>query len=303
MAFPTETVYGLGADATQAKAVRAVFAAKGRPADNPLIVHLADAAELESVALEIPPTARILAEAFWPGPLTLVLKSRPHIPDVVTAGLSTVAVRVPDHLVPRELVRRLGRGIVGPSANASGRPSPTTAQHVHADLDGKVDLILDSGPTRIGMESTVVDLTASTPLILRQGGLTQEQIESLIGPLSSAAGSDAMMRSPGTRHRHYAPKAKVILIRTGDSEGAHRTVAECKASGDRVGVIFHSISMNEGVADLTIRLGREPGDYARSFYAALRDMDSAGMVFVIVEEVENSGLGRTLTDRMKRAAE
>ncbi len=303
VAFPTETVYGLGADATRAEAVRSVFAAKGRPADNPLIVHLADALEMTSVAVDIPPVAQTLASAFWPGPLTLVLTCRPHLPKEVTAGLSTVAVRVPDHAVPRELVRRLGRGIVGPSANSSGRPSPTTAEHVRTDLDGKVDLILDSGPTRIGVESTVLDLTRGVPSILRQGGLTQEQIESVIGAISSAAGSEALKRSPGTRHRHYAPNAKVILVRAGDGEGVLRKVAECKVAGKRVGVLIHTITMGDGVADVTIRVERDPKVYAQRFYAALRDMDTAGMDCVIIEEVEDSGLGRTLTDRMRRAAE
>ena len=303
VAFPTETVYGLGADATLESAVRAVFAAKGRPADNPLIVHLADAAEMSSVAIDIPPLAHTMAAAFWPGPLTLVLKGKTHLPLEVTAGLDTVAVRVPDHAVPRELVRRLGRGIVGPSANSSGRPSPTTAEHVLADLNGLVDLILDSGPTRIGVESTVVDVTCNPPKILRQGGLTQELIEAAIGPLAEKYDPEDLRRSPGTRYRHYAPRARVILVQTGDSGGAHTAVAECKSTGRRVGVIIHSIVMLDGVADVILRVSSDPADYAHQFYASLRDMDNAGMECVIVEEIEESGLGRTLRDRMRRAAE
>ena len=303
VAFPTETVYGLGADALNVAAVRSVFTAKGRPPDNPLIVHLAEASQVDDVAVDIPAIARELARSFWPGPLTLVVRGRLGLPKEVTAGLPTVAVRVPDHRVPRELVRRLGRGIVGPSANTSGRPSPTEAAHVLADLSGAVDIILDAGPTRIGLESTVVDVTVEPPAILRQGGLTQEQLESVAGPLTSARDVDSLRRSPGTRHRHYAPSATVILIPRGDAAGILRAIHDHRDEGRRVGVIVHSVALGDAAADLVTHLDAAVAVYARQFYAALRAMDASGMQTVIVEEVDDSGLGRTLIDRMRRAAQ
>lgn len=303
VAFPTETVYGLGADAMNAAAVRSVFTAKGRPADNPLIVHLAEATQIDDVADSIPAIARDLARSFWPGPLTLVVHGRPGIPKEVTAGLPTVAVRVPDHPVPRELVLRLGRGIVGPSANTSGRPSPTEAAHVLADLSGSVDIILDAGPTRIGLESTVVDVTVDPPAILRQGGLTQEQLESVAGSVTPSPDVDSLRRSPGTRYRHYAPAATVVLVPRGDVAGILRAIHDHREEGRRVGVIVHSVALSDAAADRVSRLDAAVAVYARQFYSALREMDASGMQTVIVEEVDDSGLGRTLADRMRRAAQ
>src|SRR3989304_5735813 len=209
--FPTETVYGLGADAVNADAVKRVFDAKGRPPDNPLIVHIADRHQLIDLADEVPEKGQRLAKEFWPGPLTLVVKRTFLVPDIVTAGLDTVGIRMPDHPVALALIEEFEGGIVGPSANLSGRPSPTSAQHAMDDLKGRGDVVLNAGPTEIGIESTVLDVTVDPPVILRWGGLHKESLEDIIGPVRGAADVELLKRSPGTRHRHYAPRAPVVL--------------------------------------------------------------------------------------------
>ncbi|HEY6332577.1 MAG TPA: L-threonylcarbamoyladenylate synthase, partial [Blastocatellia bacterium] len=211
VAFPTETVYGLGADALNPRAVRRIFRAKDRPADNPLIVHVANLEMLPLLAEQVPPEAEQLAERFWPGPLTFVLRRRQGVAEWVSPGLSTVAVRMPRNQIALELIRRSGTPIAAPSANRSGRPSPTRAQDVMADLSGRIDLILDGGPTTVGIESTVLDLTAALPVILRPGRVTRSDIESVIGPIGQPPSGEELKRSPGTRHRHYSPRAKVVL--------------------------------------------------------------------------------------------
>jgi L-threonylcarbamoyladenylate synthase len=212
VAFPTETVYGLAADAFNDSAIRKIFEAKGRPSDNPLIVHIADISSLTTLTASFPEVGTLLARTFWPGPLTLVAQRTDRVSDLITAGLDTVAVRMPNHPVALALIRRLGRGIVAPSANISGRPSPTTAQHVFEDLNGKIDVILDAGPTRIGIESTVLDITQDPPVILRKGGLAREAIETVIGPVRADVEGELGKRSPGNRYKHYAPRARVILV-------------------------------------------------------------------------------------------
>jgi L-threonylcarbamoyladenylate synthase len=304
VAFPTETVYGLGADVLNLDAVRKVFEAKGRPSDNPLIVHIATAAQLEDIIDEMPEKGRALADAFWPGPLTLVMKRTILVSDLVTGGLDTVAVRMPDHAVPLALIQALGEGIVGPSANLSGRPSPTTAQHVFDDLRGRVDLILDAGATTIGLESTVVDVTVEPPSILRLGGLTREQIEERIGKVELGIGGELARRSPGTRHRHYAPRASVLLVRSGDVETFARLLQTQRQLGKKVGCIVNS--------SLLARL--EAGEYfrvlpssmeilARYLFRTLLELDGLGLDVIIVEGVEEDGLGAAIMDRLRRAAE
>lgn len=304
VAFPTETVYGLGADVLNLDAVRKVFEAKGRPPDNPLIVHIASSKQLDDIVDEIPEQGKLLANAFWPGPLTLVMKRTILISDLVTANLDTVAVRMPNHPVPLAMIQALGEGIVGPSANLSGRPSPTTGQHVYDDLRGRVDLILDAGPTAIGLESTVVDVTVEPPTILRLGGLTKERIEELIGTVEVGAGGGLEKRSPGTRHRHYAPRAKVFLAKSGDADAFAALLQVQRQLGKKVGCIVNS--------PLLAKL--ESGDYyrvlpssleilARHLFRTLRELDGLGLDVIIVEGVEEQGLGATIMDRLRRAAE
>ena len=302
VAFPTETVYGLGADAFNPEAVARVFRAKGRPPDNPLIVHIAEIGQLRDLAAVVPPEAERLAEKFWPGPLTIVLRRRPSVPDIVTAGLETVAVRIPRHNVPISLIRELGRGIVGPSANTSGRPSPTTAAHVLSDLGGRIDMILDAGPSAIGLESTVLDLTTSVPTLLRFGGLARDQIEEVIGPVRTTKDAGVLKHSPGTLHRHYAPHAKVVLAEHGNHEQFRKL---CDAQkGLNVGCIVHSVRPPEGIPkDRLITLGPGIEAVARSLFASLRELDSLGVDIIIVETVPETGMGIAVMDRLRRAAE
>jgi len=303
VAFPTETVYGLGADAFNGHAVRRIFEVKGRPADNPLIVHIASYDQLADLTDELPPAGKRLAEAFWPGPLTLVVNGSYGIPDVVTAGLDTVAVRMPDNAVTLGLIRVLGSPIVGPSANLSGGPSPTTAQHVFDDLNGKIDLILDAGPAKIGVESTVVDVTSDPPLILRFGGLTRERIEHCVGPVLAGGEDSRRRRSPGTRHRHYAPRAQVILVDQGDARTFERLYRLHTEAGKKVGFIVHSIALPPSVqcdAGTAVRDGVE--QYTRLLFRMLREMDARQADVILVERVEETGLGRAVMDRLVRAA-
>ncbi|HVM12954.1 MAG TPA: L-threonylcarbamoyladenylate synthase [Egibacteraceae bacterium] len=290
VAFPTETVYGLGADARREDAVRALFAAKGRPADNPLIVHVADADGLPAVAASVPPLAARLAERFWPGPLTLVVDAGPAVPAVTTGGLATVAVRVPHHPVALALLLAAGLPVAAPSANRSGRPSPTTAAHVLHDLgDARVDLVLDAGPAAIGIESTVVDARGDQPVILREGAITREAL----GGAASAPGSSA---SPGTRHRHYAPSCPVEIVPAG--EGVRRARALTRA-GRRVGLVGAE-DAGDGVATLAVVDGAAA--LARTLYEALRAAEAAAVDVVVVEAVPEAGIGRAVMDRLRRAA-
>ncbi len=304
VAFPTETVYGLGADALRAEAVEKVFEAKGRPADNPLIIHIAHEDHLFDLVDEMPATGEKLAKAFWPGPLTLVVKRTFLVPDNVAAHLDTVAVRMPNHPVALALIRAVGSGIVGPSANLSTRPSPTTAQHVLHDLRGKVNLILDAGPTTIGVESTVVDVTLDPPLILRRGGLPVEAIEKIIGRIHVSNEVELLRRSPGTRHRHYAPTAQVILVNEGDQQAYAELMQAYRLEGKKVGAIVHSPKLSELERGEYIRA--VPGSHeviARHLFAFLREMDELGVDVVIVEGVPEDGLGAAIMDRLRRAAE
>lgn len=302
VAFPTETVYGLGADVLNLDAVKKVFEAKGRPSDNPLIVHIATYRQLEDIADEVPEKGRILAETFWPGPLTLVLKRTILISDLVTADLETVAVRMPNHPVALALIKAFGEGIVGPSANLSGRPSPTTAQHVFDDLRGSVDLILDAGPTHIGVESTVVDVTVEPPVILRLGGLTQERIEEAIGSVQVGGTDPLSHRSPGTRHRHYAPRAKAVLVNHQDVEGFSTALRYHRQQGKNVGCIVNSPLLAKVETGAFFRVLPSSIDiFARYLFSTIRELDGLGVDVLIIEGVEEHGLGVTVMDRLRRA--
>ncbi|MDC0675454.1 L-threonylcarbamoyladenylate synthase [Nannocystis radixulma] len=294
VAFPTETVYGLGADALDAAAVRRIFAAKGRPADNPLIVHVAAPEQARALARAVPPAAETLM-SLWPGPLTLVLPRAAVVPDVTTAGQDTVAVRIPKHPAALALLRACGRPVAAPSANRSGRPSPTTAEHVHADLDGVVDVILDGGPCAVGLESTVVDVTRATPMVLRAGGLSLEALRSVVGAVDVLSGQDheAMSRSPGLRHRHYAPRARVVLVAPGQAAAR---------GGEAVAVMSQSPCPPGFVGRWRLMPGDLEG-YAQALFGALRELDAPGVETIVVETVPEVGLGRAITDRLRRAAE
>jgi L-threonylcarbamoyladenylate synthase len=301
VAFPTETVYGLGADAMSAAAVARIFEAKERPRGNPLIVHLASAAALETIAAVVPPLALDAAARFWPGPLTLVLPRAATVPLITTGGLETVAVRVPAHPVARALIASSGRPIAAPSANRSGRPSPTRAEHVREDLDGRVELILDGGPTPVGVESTVLDMTTDPPMLLRPGGVTLEELQDCLGGVGVLRGDDdsAAGRSPGLRYRHYAPRAQVIIIEAGTGE---RVVAPWVDAGRPVALMTQRpLSLER--PGLTVKT--MPGDlaaYARDLFAVLRELDSTGVEGIFVEAVPREGLGLTIMDRLRRAA-
>jgi len=304
VAFPTETVYGLGADAMNAGAVKKVFAAKGRPADNPLIVHVSTIDQFFELGRDISPIARRLAEEFWPGPLTLVVKRKNLVPDIVTAGLETIAVRIPRHAVAIALAGKLQHGIVGPSANLSGKPSPTAARHVYEDLKGRIDMILDAGPTTIGVESTVVDTTTTPPAILRLGGLTRELIESVAGNVRTTDDKNVLKRSPGTRYRHYAPKAKVELITMGDLGMLNETIRRYRQKGVTVGCIVHSPQLASNVKDeFVLVVPATVGEYAKQLFDAMRKLDTMGAGVILAEEVPEVGLGVTVMDRLRRAAQ
>ncbi len=299
VAFPTETVYGLGANALNPDAARKIFLAKDRPPDDPLIVHIAHAHELVTLARQIPQRAWDLAERFWPGPLTLVLPKTDRVPTVTTGGLDTVAVRMPSHPIAHQLIELSGVPIAAPSANRFGRPSSTTAQHVKEDLDGRIELILDGGPTPIGVESTVLDMTQDPPMILRPGGVTLEELHAILGAVQMMHPMDreAAMRSPGTRARHYAPRAKLVLAASSELE---QLVARLRQSGTRVGVLARARPLACGPS--VIQMPMDLTEYARRLFAALRELDAQGVDVIVVEQLEESGLGRTIMDRLRRAS-
>ncbi len=296
VAIPTETVYGLAACALDAGAVGKIFEAKGRPADNPLIVHVADATQAREVVRDWPDAARALADRFWPGPLTLVLPRRPEVPDIVTAGLETVAVRAPAHPVARALIRAVGP-LAAPSANASNRVSPTTAAHVVASLGRRIPLVLDGGATEVGIESTVLSLAQDPPVLLRPGGVRQSAISAVIGQVEVAGAADASgpRASPGRMARHYSPRAEVVMVPRGDG-AALAAVLDANA---RSGAIVHAIS--ELPADATaVRLPDDPDGYARGLYAALHHLD-AHCDHIVIEEVPDDDAWRAVGDRLSRA--
>lgn len=303
--FPTETVYGLGADVFNEKAVRKIFKAKGRPADNPLIVHIADLKDLKKVARAAPAVAKKLIAAFWPGPLTLILKKAPTIPDVVTAGLDTVAVRLPNHALARALIRAAGAPIAAPSANRSGGPSPTEVAHAKKDLQGKVDFFLSAERTRHGVESTVINVLVRPPLILRHGAITREEIEKVIGKVSVVTGGERQAaRSPGMRHKHYAPQTPLALATA--AESVHMLVARYHLKNKKVGVLGTREQYQQyKTADRVILLGsqKNPRACAGALFKALRDFDRFNDVDVIIAEpFAEAGMGAVIMDRLKRAA-
>jgi L-threonylcarbamoyladenylate synthase len=313
VAFPTETVYGLGANALDPAAVARIFAAKGRPANDPLIVHVTGPEQLDLVAADLPELGRRLASAFWPGALTLVLPRAAAVPDSVTAGLGTVAVRVPAHPIALGLIQFAGVPVAAPSANRFSRPSPTTAAHVLADLGDAVDLILDGGPTPIGLESTIVDVScAGMPRLLRPGGVPVEELQSVVGPIEmrpAPTDDQAAQPSPGLLTKHYAPRARVLLV-AGERESARarlaKEIAQAVGSGTRVGALLvdEDHELVAGLPVLIAGLGSERRleEAAERLFAAIRSLDEAGVDVIAARGLGTSGLGLALLDRLTRAA-
>ncbi len=310
VAFPTETVYGLGANGLDPAALARLFEAKGRPATDPVILHIADLDPLSQLAREIPPAAWTLARRFWPGPLTMVLPKQPSVPDLATAGLPTVAIRMPAHPVALALIRAAGVPIAAPSANRFGHTSPTTAQHVLEDLEGRIDMILDAGPTPIGVESTVVDLTRPVPTILRPGGLPREALEETLGPVAVFDRSlTGPAPAPGMLPKHYAPRAEMVVL-IGPGNWIRRRLRELAIrylqEGHRVGLLIAEEDQ-PAVGDLPAEiavLGSE-GDLegiARRLYPAMRDLDARGLDLILARDFGTRGLGLAIRDRLVRAA-
>lgn len=301
VAFPTETVYGLGADAESPSAVQRIFAAKGRPPSHPLIVHIADASLLDAWAADVPASARRLADACWPGPLTLVLRRSSRVCDAVTGGLDTVGLRVPDHPLALALLRAFGGGIAAPSANRFGAVSPTTAAHVRADLGALVDVVLDGGPCSVGLESSIVDLSRGDddPVLLRAGGHARETLERVLGRALADAGVDAVA-SPGRLASHYAPHARVVLVDAADIEA---TIAA--HAGERIGVLRLGGVGPGRWHDHGDRIEVELGGLAAAahdLYATLRELDARGCTVIVASAPELAGLGLAIADRLHKAA-
>lgn len=313
VAFPTETVYGLGADALNPGAAAKIYAAKGRPSDNPLIVHIADFSDLERLAERIPPQARLLADAFWPGPLTVIVQKRPEVPDATTGGMDTVAVRMPDHPVALQLIRQSGCLIAAPSANTSGRPSPTEAAHVEADLGGRIAMILDAGEVGIGIESTIVDLTEERPMILRPGYITPDMLSEVlhedvaVDPGIIAEDDTTKPKAPGMKYRHYAPKAHMILV-----DGAPAAVVakineltrEQQATGARVAVIAAEETREQYRADAVLCIGRRTDEdaIAQHLYRILRECDELDVSVIYSESFQTPRIGQAIMNRLLKAA-
>jgi L-threonylcarbamoyladenylate synthase len=308
VAFPTETVYGLGANALDVNAVGRIFTAKGRPTADPLIVHLSGLDQLTRVVRSVSPAAQTLAETFWPGPLTLILPKRPEVPDLVTSNLDSVAVRVPNHPVALALIQASGVPIAAPSANRFGHTSPTTAKHVLHDLDGRIDIILDGGSASIGVESTVLDVSTSPPRILRPGGVTREMLEALIGPvtvLGQRKKPEQGLPSPGLLEKHYAPHAEMVLF-TGDNaqQSLAAYLAEQKTAGRKVGALAadEDVEALEKAGAVVYHLGSDLNSVARQIYAGMRWLDRQGVEVVLCRDFGTDGLGLAIRDRLSRAA-
>lgn len=313
VAFPTETVYGLGADALHPEASKKIYAAKGRPSDNPLIVHIAKFEDLVSIAREVPKQAKLLSDAFWPGPLTMIVWKNEKVPYETTGGMETVAVRMPNHAIALRLIEESGCLIAAPSANTSGKPSPTEAAHVVLDMDGRIPMILDGGPVGIGIESTIIDLTEKVPMILRPGYITREMLEKVLGeevcvdPGIIAADSDRKPKAPGMKYKHYAPKADLILVEGETNavvDAINKLAAEKRNSGQKVGIIATDETKERYDSDCTMSIGARLDEdaIARHLYKILREFDDLDVDIIYSESFETPRIGQAIMNRLLKAA-
>lgn len=308
VAFPTETVYGIGANALDPSAVKRIFVAKGRPSDNPLIVHISDIADLGILVDHIPESSFDVIDKFWPGPLTIVFKKSKIVPKIVTGGLDTVAIRMPKNKIANMLIVEAGTPIAAPSANIAGRPSPTTAKHVIDDLSGRISMILDGGHTKIGIESTVIDLSRNTPMLLRPGGITLEQLQKVldkvaIHPIIYGKKTKSAHRSPGMKYRHYSPRAKIILIQ-GTKSKVNKKISQLvqyyKNQGLHVGIL--SMEKNSTKSDMTRFIGNNPNRIASNLFKSFREFDDRKIDIVLAQEISQKGIGLGIMNRLGKAA-
>lgn len=307
VAIPTETVYGLGANGLDSNAVLKIFEAKGRPQDNPLILHIAEPAQMNDICCNIPESAWTLAQTFWPGPLTMVLPCREIVPKRTTANLNTVAVRCPRSAITREIIRRSGVPIAAPSANLSGKPSTTTAQHVQADLGGRIEAIVDDGPCAVGLESTIVDLTGARPRLLRPGGITPEQLRSVLGALEvdkavvAQIDKDAIVRAPGMKYKHYAPRAEVIIV-SGARERAAQYIRRQFKDGDAVLCFAEELPLYVNCNATSYGSESDSATLAQGLFSALRALDRDDIQTIYARCPEGGGITYAVQNRLRKAA-
>ena len=311
VAFPTETVYGLGGDAFNPDSSKKIYAAKGRPSDNPLIVHIAEMSALDKLSDNIPEILYDLADAFWPGPLTMIIKKKQDVPSETTGGLDTVAIRMPDHPVALQLIRAGGGYIAAPSANASGRPSPTLASHVEEDLNGRIDMIIDGGEVGIGIESTIVDLSGDVPMILRPGYVTRDMLERVIGtvetdPTLMKKTEGGRPKAPGMRYRHYAPKGDMQIFAGEMSSVAETINKRVRQSSRRCGILCSDESIrlydDKGIIIRSLGSRTDLRSVALNIYRALREFDDEGIEEIYAESFDTEGFGQAVMNRMLKAA-
>jgi len=304
IAFPTETVYGLGADATDEKAVEKIFQVKGRPQDNPLIAHVATKDQLQQLTSSYPHYVDNLIEQFTPGPITFVLPSNGVCAKNVTAGLDTIGIRIPNHPVARQLLKEVNLPLAAPSANLSGKPSPTTADHVWEDLNGKIEGLMDAGPTGVGVESTVIDCTQSIPMILRPGGITKDQLEHVVGEVltdSALMDQSNQPKSPGMKYKHYSPEVPLILVE-GGTLTLQRYIDSAKRENKRVGVLASTRKIEQLTADEVINLGENMNEVASHLYDGLRTFKRGQVDIIFCEAFDKKGIGVAVMNRLEKAA-
>ena len=312
VAFPTETVYGLGGDATRADASRKIYEAKGRPSDNPLIVHIADFSQLGQIVEKVPPEAELLAKHFWPGPLTMILHKNHVIPYETTGGLDTVAIRMPAHPVALAFLRESGCMIAAPSANTSGRPSPTSAAHVREDLQGRIDGIIDGGEVEIGIESTIIDLTEETPCVLRPGYITMDMLREVLGEVKLDPGivsdnTKVPPKAPGMRYRHYAPKADMTLVEGNAAKVVakiNQMAEQAKSRGYKVGIVATEETKASYRWGEVVSIGsrEDEAEVAHHLYRVLRKFDELGVDVIYSESFDTAGVGQAVMNRLLKAA-
>ncbi len=311
VAFPTETVYGLGADGLNASACKKIYEAKGRPSDNPLILHIGNISQLKDIVCDIPECAVKIIDRFWPGPVTLVFRKKPIVPDSVSGGLNTVAVRFPSNPVARAIINAAKTPVAAPSANTSGKPSPTRAKHVLHDMDGKIDMIIDGGSCEVGLESTIVDVTGKKPVILRPGGITKEMLEEVVGAIDidpavyKALSAGEKPKAPGMKYTHYSPDAEVFLVKGEKSnvaEKINQLVKQDMENGLKTGVMC--LNSNAGLykADMVVGVGKNMRQAGKALFDILRDFDENKVNKVYSEVFEETGEGMAVMNRLKKAA-